>query len=97
MSGRHKDQYKDSAILNYCIIWFLRPRLLACCSNRVRAPHGVQGQHKVDGYVFTSLFSACAAYKSAELRVVMTDAYHSLISHWRQLKAGRAVSRQSHE
>ena len=57
----------------------------------------MQGQHKIDGYVFTPLFSACAAYKSAELRVVMTDAYHSLISHWRQLKTGGSVSRRSHE
>ena len=95
--GGTKIQSKNSANLVYCIIWFLWPRLPTLCSSRVRAPHGVQGQHKINGYVFTSLFSACAAYKSAELRVVMTDAHRSLISHWRQLKASGSVSRQCHE
>ena len=38
----------------------------------------VQEDHAVNTWVFASLFSACAAYNSPELRVIMTEACRRL-------------------
>lgn len=42
-----------------------------------------QGSHPLDSWVFTALFSACAANNSPELRVVVTEASVALDRHWK--------------
>lgn len=48
----------------------------------------VQGEHEVDTWMYTGIFTACAAYNSPELRMVMSQAYQSMEAQWQRLQAG---------
>jgi hypothetical protein len=47
---------------------------------------GCQGKHEVDSWMYTAIFTACAAYNSPELRLVMSQAYQSMETQWQDLQ-----------
>ena len=51
-----------------------------------------QAKHKVDSWVYAAMFTACAAYKSPEHCMILTQAYHSLQSHYKEAKTKRILS-----
>jgi len=50
----------------------------------------MQGKHEVDTWMYTGIFTACAAYNSPELRMVMSQAYQSMETQWQELQASGA-------
>lgn len=51
-----------------------------------------QAKHKLDSWVFTALFTACAANSCPELKVVVTQAASELDLNWLQARdAAKAV------
>jgi len=53
---------------------------------------GRQGKHEVDSWMYTAIFTACAAYSSPELRMVMSQAYQSMESQWQDLQSGNRLT-----
>ena len=51
----------------------------------------MQEDHEVDTWVLNAMFSACAAYSSPELRIVMIEAYKFLEDYREEIMAQRRV------
>lgn len=52
----------------------------------------LQAKHQLNSWVYSAMFTACAAYKSAEHCMILTQAYHSLQNHFKEVKAAGDLS-----